>query len=87
MDAAPKSFSRRREINTLTVEGCGISDIDGIIYTREFLKRAKMLKQENLKYVWYRNGNIFVRRDEGEKAHKITVVNQLNSVIENSKNK
>lgn len=65
----------------------------GLIYLSEqltkrnqyIMKLARNLKRDNIiKYVWSKQGEIFIRRDDKDKAVKITNVLQLNKITKNN---
>lgn len=81
----------RKRKKTLTTIECGIDGESRNIYfnedlpkaTRDLYKKARELKGKNYKYVWCKNGQIFVRKDEGDEAVKINSVEQIKILIDN----
>lgn len=46
-----------------------------------FLRNLKLkCKDLNIKYVWFRDGKFYVRKNDGERCHKITKLNDLSKV-------
>jgi hypothetical protein len=46
-----------------------------------FLKGKELQKQNLLKYVWFRNGNVFVRRNEHSKRMLVTTAQDYDTII------
>lgn len=80
------SAARQRPINCDEI-GLGVKQR---IYFNHHLTSAnqrllgvarKYRKQHNFKFVWYANGDIFLRKDENSKAYKVTDIRDLNDSI------
>lgn len=92
IEIVERMMELRKRKKTLTTAECGIDGERRNIYfnedlpkpTRDLFKKARELKKRNYKYVWCKNGQIFVRRDEGDEAVKINNVNQINLLTESN---
>ncbi|CAG9761287.1 unnamed protein product [Ceutorhynchus assimilis] len=64
----------RAKKGKLTLRNCGLGEASTPIFISEDLtkqtyalfKRAKLLKEHGYKYIWYRNGNVLARKDDGQ---------------------
>ncbi|CAB0015892.1 unnamed protein product, partial [Nesidiocoris tenuis] len=75
-----------RDLNFISGESSKIYINHSLTFNkRKLLNAAKIFRQENhFKYVWVKNGNIFVRKDEGTKAYLIRTTDDLkNEALKN----
>nr|CAH7748753.1 unnamed protein product [Callosobruchus chinensis] len=91
-EAKKRLIEARRRVQRLTSQECGIPGVATDIYINEDLSKdvrflfskARSLKNHQFKYVWCRNGKVFARKDEGERAIIISCVQQVDSLIADS---
>lgn len=83
-------LSKRKKTGKLTTASCGIDDHETALFINEdmstenykLFKRALSLKFNGYKYVWYKNGRIYVRKTDNELAKRISREEQIEELLE-----
>nr|CAI5838538.1 unnamed protein product [Callosobruchus analis] len=87
-EARRRLIDARRRVRRLTSQECGIEGVVSDIYINEDLRllfsKARTLKNHQFKYVWCKNGKVFARKGEGERAIVISCIQQIDSLIAGS---
>lgn len=87
-------IKKRREVEVLNTQSCGINTSNTKIYINEhlsditynLLKEAKKCKDHGFKFVWYQNGSVLLRKREGDKIIKVRNTLHLQKILaENEK--
>ncbi|CAH1109487.1 unnamed protein product [Psylliodes chrysocephalus] len=84
-----KLLELKKTIKLDTLE-CGIDGKSKIIYINENLpknvrmlyNKAKTLKNHGYRFVWYKNGNVYARKDKGDMFIIIKHSRQIDSIID-----
>lgn len=81
-----ENFMKAKKEIKLTLSNTRLGTNDNEIYVNHdltkrnqyiFMMARRFKKDNNYKFVWYSNGNIFIRKDESSKVNKITRVEDL----------